>query len=451
MDWERTCMEGVERVVLETLDQVSESLEAYVTPPHDRRLLTASFEDLRQLRGALSMMAFDKGARLLAQAERLAGALLEDRGVTRDAPRTLWQAVRQLREYLAPADEAPGASRDLAHVTQALEACCAAADIRAEAPAPADEDEAHHVGEWVPGGHTWRDDRGSGAAHETGMSIAQIKSNLKSVVQIMPQWWEDLRDERHLEALNHAFAVIAERAETLNLSEIAKLAALLERLVARVNDDMISVTVEMMYGVIEQGVLKLGILFLQHCRPNGSPQDSAAREKLEKALAGMQLLTHQVDSVAPQGAPRQALRGALEETPAAQFELDGADEGQPGGWGVGGFGHRRLEDLFVEANLLHSQLTPRLQMMRRQHGELKRELSRLQGVDGAEEAAAGEGEWTWHRDEPAGLFDRIAAMTKANDLLAKLIADCEECLDKSRRATHELQDAILGGVTQTLS
>ncbi len=443
-------MEGVERVVFETLDQVSESLEAYVQTPHDRRLLTASFEDLRQLRGALSMMAFDKGARLLAQAERLAGALLEDRGVTRDAPRTLWQAVRHLREYLAPADEAPGASRDLEDVTEALEACCAAADIRAEAPAPADEDEAHHVGEWVPGGHTWRDDRGPGAAHETGMSIAQIKSNLKSVVQIMPQWWEDLRDERHLEALNHAFAVIAERAETLNLSEVAKLATLLEQLVARVNDDMISVTVEMMYGVIEQGVLKLGILFLQHCRPHGSAQDSAAREKLEKALAGMQLLTHQVDSVAPQGGPRQALRGALEETPAAQLEFDGADEGQPGGWGVGGFGHRRLEDLFVEANLLHSQLTPRLQMMRRQHGELKRELSRLQGVDGAE-PAAGEGEWTWHRDEPAGLSDGIAAMTKASDLLAKLITDCEECLEKSRRATHELQDAILGGVTQTFS
>lgn len=453
MAWEQTCIETVDHLILEMLDRLIANLEAYAQNGPDGRLLWGSLEDVRQLRGAMSMMAFEQGARLLAAAEELIHAALDDRGAAPGAPRALRSALSALRARLVP-EVGAGTTPDLAYATEALRSClipgnaAPGAGVSSRDPAGDDdaEAEAHYVGEWMPGAQVEPDDRRA-ATPETGRCIAQIKANLKTVADVMPRWWEDLRDERCLETLNRSFAVIAEHAETLHLAEIAKLAELLERLVAKVNDEMISSTLQMMYGVIEQGVLKLGILFLQYCRPQGAPDDSAARQQLEKALAGMRLLSSRVGATMPEDGLR-ARAGAV--PPARQLTLDGASAERPGEWAVDAYGHRRLEDLFVEANLLHSQLMPRMQMMRQQQRELQRELAGLQGLTDTE-VTTSDGEWTWHTDESPELSEKVASMRNANRLLAKLITECEACLQNYRRATHELQGTILGGLSEALS
>lgn len=449
MDWEQTCIETVEHLILETLDRLIASLEACARDGLDGPLLCTALEDVRQLRGAMAMMAFDRGARLLAAAEELVHGMLDDRDAAPGAPRALLGALSALQSCLA-AEPGAGTAPDLACATEALQACLAsgtaAAGVSTGEPAGNDDSEAHCVGEWMPGAQVEPDDR-EAVTSETGQCIARIKSSLKTVADVMPHWWEDLRDEQYLETLNRSFAVIAERAGTLHLSEIAKLAALLERLVARVNDDMISSTLQMMYGVIEQGVLKLGILFLQYCRPQGSADDSTARQKLEKALAGMKLLSSRVGAAMPEDGPR-AQTGTV--PPPRQLTLDGAGAERPGEWQVDAFGGRRLEDLFVEANLLHSQLMPRMQMMRRHQRELQRELAGLQRL-AATEVTTSDGESTWHMGGSPELSEKVASMRDANRLLANLITECEACLKNYRRATHELRGTILGGLSETLS
>ena len=312
-----------------------------------------------------------------------------------------------------------------------------------ESPAdpPGLEYEVLRAGEW----HEPDSEHEPVPEQETGVYVAQIKDRLKAVVQVMPQWWEDMHDAHMLETLHHSFRIIAERARALNLGELADLAVLLERLVAKVNDDMIPMTTQMMYGVIEQGVLKLGMLFVQYCRPHDPPQGGAEQARLANALADMHLLTNEVASLTPEGHPSPARHihheGLDSVAPKMRAGHDEIHQASGAVSGEGGDGLGKVEDLLIEANLLHSQLLPRINMMKHQQQHLQAQLANLRQPPGDASVGAAV--------DADGMGEKVVAMMNASQLLAKLIAEAESCLLKYRQATHEVQRAIFGGVSQT--
>ena len=448
-DWMRAGLRSVSHVIYETLSVVKTAVEIHGHAPAGQRPLQDACVHLRQLRGALAMLEFEQGAQLLMEAERIVRGLLADQTRTAEACNLLLRAIHELQATLEPPDTHLRPLLGLEAVIEELSAFLngqqdlfhSLADTRSPT-APVLEYEVLRAGE----------QQGHGEEHDhvpdpdTGVYVAHLKDRLKEVVQVMPQWWENLHDAQLLDALHQSFRVIAERARSLNLTELAELAMLLERLVAKVNDDMIPMTAQMMYGVIEQGVLKLGVLFLQYCRPHDPPQGGVGRARLASALADMQLLTNEVASLSTDSRPspvrpipHEGLEGAAatpgpHETTREDIEFSGE-----------GNGFSRVEDLLIEANLLHSQLLPRINMMKHQQQHIQTQLANLK------QPAAGtmvpDHENSIPRDED-GIAEKVVAMMNASQLLAKLISEAEACLLKYRQATHEVQRAIFGGVAQ---
>lgn len=441
-------MRAVGHVIYETLAAVKAAVEAYGHAPLEQRPLQEICVHLRQLHGALAMLEFEQGAQLLKEAETVVRTLLDgdDRGA--EACNLLLRAIHELQATLVPPDTHLRPLLGLDAVIEELRGFLSGqGDLFLpldDAPAGTHdlEYEVLRAGEWhEPGGEYEADPE-----QETGVYVAQIKDRLKEVVQVMPQWWEDMHDVQVLDTLHQSFRVIAERARSLELGELADLAVLLERLVAKVNDDMIPVTTQMMYGVIEQGVLKLGVLFLQYCRPHDPPQDGAGQARLANALADMHLLTNEVASLAADGHP-SAVRHIHHEG------LDTADAAAPAGPDAAprkdetghGDGFGRVEDLLIEANLLHSQLLPRINMMKHQQQHIQSQLAKLRRP--ADNGPAPDAQPDAAVDDD-GVTDKVAAMMNSSQLLAKLISEAESCLLKYRQATHEVQRAIFGGASQ---
>lgn len=451
-EWRRDGLHAVSHVIYETLATVKAAIECYGQTPLEPRPLQEACAQLRQLHGALSLLEFGQGAQLLMEADSIVRALLngESRGV--GACNLLLRAIHELQATLVPLDT---------HLRPLLGLDAVIGELRGFLSGQGDlflppaepgcgttdlEYEVLRAGEW----HDHCGAHDHGPEQETGVYVAQIKDRLKEVVQIMPQWWEDMHNAQVLETLHQSFRIIADRAQSLNLSELADLAALLERLVARVNDDMIPMTTQMMYGVIEQGVLKLGVLFLQYCRPHDPPQGGAERARLASALADMQLLTNEVTSLASDAHPplvptvrREGLHQAGAQVPAAPVDtlLEGG-----AAFGNGSDGFEKVEDLLIEANLLHSQLLPRINMMKHQQQHIQAQLANLQYPAG--NGPSPDGLYNASRDDDA-IAEKVVAMMNASQLLAKLISEAEACLLKYRQATHEVQRAIFGGVSQS--
>ena len=448
-DWMRAGLRSASHVVYETLTTVKATVEAYKQAPVEQRPLQEACVHLRQLRGALAMLEFDQGAQLVAESEYIVRGLLQGEERIAEACNLLLRAIHELQATLEPLDthlrpllglEAVidelsnfvSGQRDLFHPLS---------DPRP--PAPELEFEVLRAGER----HGQGGEHGHVPDAETGEYVAQIKDRLKEVVQVMPQWWEDLRDARLLDSLRRSFHVIADRARSLNLTELADLAELLERLVAKVNEDMISMTSQMMYGVIEQGVLKLGMLFLRYCRPHDPPQGGVERARLAGALADMQLLTNEVASLASDSrltSTRHIHHEGLEMRDSmTSAGADGVVWGNSGASRDEADGFNKVEDLLIEANLLHSQLLPRINMMKHQQQHIQTQLANLQRSAG--DAPAPESADARSED---GIAEKVVAMMNANQLLAKLISEAEACLLKYRQATHEVQRVIFSGVAR---
>lgn len=440
-EWIQSSVAGIRHVIHETLNAINTGLEAVLTDSSKRGATSRIRDDVRQLRGAFLILGFGKGARLLMEAERIARSL-PGRADAKETCRLLLRALHELKAYLEPLNDQLKPLADLDSVTEELRACRGVPRGQVLSLAAGDGRGAvAHGGDHAPVAGEWEIYRTRGADvqamdAEHGMYVAQIKDRLKSVVQIMPQWWESLHEPRFPQALKESFQVIADRARALELAEVAKLALLLERLAAKIDHAMIPMAVQMMYGVIEQGVLKLGVLFLQYCRPHDPPRGEEERVKLANALADMQLLTNEVVSVDGERLFAGASPAAREPSPVHEHgggstAADGLDLG-------------RLEDLLIEANLLHAQLQPRINLMKQQQRRIQSQLACLYHPQ-ALESVLGLDSDAGVRDKDRVLSEKITAMVNANRLLARLIGECEDCLLKYRRATHDLQRVVCGG------
>ncbi len=450
-DWLRAGLRSASHVIYETLTAVKAAVETYRQAPAEQPPLQEACVHLRQLHGALVMLEFDQGAQLITESEYIVRGLLQGDERIAEACNLLLRAIHELQATLEPLDTHLRPLLGLEAVIEELSDFVSGqrdlfyplTDPRS--PVPELEFEVLRAGER----HGQVGEHGQVPDAETGEYVAQIKDRLKEVVQVMPQWWEDLHDAQLLDSLRQSFHVIADRARSLNLAELADLAELLERLVAKVNDDMISMTSQMMYGVIEQGVLKLGVLFLQYCRPHDPPQGGAERARLASALADMQLLTNEVASLASDTRLASAHPIHHEGLELRDSAISVGAERTAGGDGGASWdevdGFNKVEDLLIEANLLHSQLLPRINMMKHQQQHIQTQLAYLQRSAGDAPAPVNQTADALGED---GIAEKVVAMMNANQLLAKLISEAEACLLKYRQATHEVQRVIFGGVAR---
>jgi hypothetical protein len=447
--WISSGLNGVTRAICETLTAVKAMFETFLRTSTDPQPLREARVYLRQLRGALAMLEFKHGVHLLAAAERISEVMLRGEGHAGEACKLVLRAMNELRANIEPLNSRFRPLLNLEAVTVDLNTFISGQQDLFRPlitpPLPVDDtaSDMPRAGEWQP--RSDPDESEYGPDSETGMYVAQIKDRLKDIVQVMPQWWADLRNPAHLDRLHDSFRFVADRSRLLDLSELVELAVLLERLVAKVNADTIPMTAQMMYGVIEQGVLKLGVLFLQYCRPHDPPVGGAERAKLASVLADMQLLSNEAASAVapypPLNGPvvvhRESEREGFPASSGQESATSGADR-RPSG---DGDGFERLEDLLIEANLLHSQLLPRINLMRHQQQLMQTQLAYMQGADAVPDPR------TATEDADAAWREKLSGIVNACQFLAKLISESEACLLKYRQATHEVQRAIFGEVT----
>jgi hypothetical protein len=410
------------------------------------------------------MLQLDETAHLLALSGQAARRLLEgkDDGVV-PACRLLLRTMHEIGMYFDS-----GHDMDMTALADEMEAFLDGADAAGQGQTVS----ARTSDELAGGGYckTYSADGAAlegeleaegGFATATGGNVAHIKEHLRVIVQVMPQWNERQHDIQLIESLITSFRAISESAQELNLTELAQMALMLERLLAKINDEMMPMTVQMMYGVVEQGVLKLGVLFLQFCQPHDSTHLEGVRAKLASAVGDMRLLANEVDST---------VVGAVEACGENRvIDLDNASvahrHGTEGNHAAAAGPHRfeSVEDLMIEANLLHQHLLPRIERMKQQQRHLESQLVSLKEQvgssaegpepfaplhDGASRIRVDRASLLRSRGDefvdPGRLSEHVNTLLGANRSLAELIDECEQCLTRYRRAGYEMQQAMLG-------